>query len=273
MTDGPASNARDSVCLLQLTDPHLFSDGQGALAGVSTSATWHSVLSEVQRRGPRPDAVLVTGDLVHDHRESTYRRLMDDLQVFDAPVYVLPGNHDDGSLMASVFADHDTIRWVGHVVLGEWLVVMLDSTIAGSPGGHLSSDELDRLARTLRDHAERPTLVALHHHPVDVGSAWIDAIGVDNGQDLMELLERHPQARIVLWGHVHQEVDQRLGALRMLATPSTCIQFLPGARNFTLDEIAPGWRYLRLQADGGVETWVERLERLPTGLDLGLRGY
>ncbi len=273
MNPGIAEAETISLHLLQLTDPHLFADERELLAGVNTVATWRSVLARVRETGTRPDAVLVTGDLVHDRQEASYLRLRDDLQELGAPVYVLPGNHDDVAMLRRVFPEHGRVCWTPRVMLGGWLLVMLDSTVPGSPGGHLAQEELDRLEAALCSEPQRPTLVALHHQPVPMGSEWIDTIGVDNGGALMELLQRHPQVRVVLWGHVHQELDRLKGGLRLLATPSTCIQFRPGQRQFGLDDRAPGWRHLRLDGDGAVTTWVERLERLPAGLDLDMRGY
>lgn len=265
--------AGGAIQLLQLTDPHLFGSTRGMLAGVSTLSTWRSVLAEAWRSGPRPDLLLVTGDLIHDHRPETYQILIEDLAALDVPTLVLPGNHDDGDLMREAFATHPSVRWEGHALAGSWLVVMLDSTVPGSPGGHLARSELDRLSELLRAYPEHPTLIALHHQPVAVGSRWLDCIGVDNGEELLALSQSRPQVRIVLWGHVHQEVDRVAGGLRLLATPSTCIQFRPGEQDFALDDEAPGWRRLSLYPDGRFATQVGRLERLPPGLNLSLRGY
>ena len=49
----------------------------------------------------------------------------------------------------------------------------------------------------------------------------------------MDLLAHHPQVRGVLCGHVHQEYDALHQGVRFLATPSTCIQFMPLSRDFS----------------------------------------
>jgi Icc protein len=46
--------------------------------------------------------------------------------------------------------------------------------------------------------------------------------------------------------------------------PSTCFQFKPKCKDFTLDEIAPGYRVLQLYPNGHIETQVHRL---PVALD------
>jgi Icc protein len=147
--------------------------------------------------------------------------------------------------------------------LGNWQVLLLNSSVPDQVGGHLSDDSLHWLARALDAHPNHHALVCLHHQPVPVGSAWIDEIGLSNGADLFAVLDRYPQVRAVLWGHVHQEFDTDRNGVRLLSTPSTCIQFAPGAEVFTLDAAGPGYRWLTLNGDGGMDTGVMRLPDAP----------
>jgi Icc protein len=73
----------------------------------------------------------------------------------------------------------------------------------------------------------------------------------------------------VLFGHVHQEVDSEFQGLRLLSSPSTCIQFTPGADAFTLEASAPGYRWLELRDDGTLETGVRRTAEVPAAVDDG----
>ncbi|MGL5186157.1 MAG: 3',5'-cyclic-AMP phosphodiesterase, partial [Plesiomonas shigelloides] len=60
---------------------------------------------------------------------------------------------------------------------------------------------------------------------------------------------------------------------RLLATPSTFIQFKAHCTNFTLDQLTPGWRYLDLLPDGRVETQVHRLTDQRFSPDMESEGY
>lgn len=82
---------------------------------------------------------------------------------------------------------------------------------------------------------------------------------VDNGAALLTLTARHANLRGILWGHVHQAFDTRVGHARALATPSTCVQFLPGSEHFALDTLTPGYRWLDLHPDGRIDSGVERI--------------
>ena len=90
---------------------------------------------------------------------------------------------------------------------------------------------------------------------------------------LFAVLDRFEQVRAVLWGHVHQEIDQRRNGVRLIASPSTCIQFEPGSEDFKVGEQAPGYRWLRLLPDGGLDTGVERVTGFEFTVDYGSNGY
>jgi 3',5'-cyclic-AMP phosphodiesterase len=95
---------------------------------------------------------------------------------------------------------------------------------------------------------------------VPMASRWLDAIGIENADQFLRVLDAHPQLRAISWGHVHQSFDARRRGVRLLATPSTCAQFLPSSDDFALDRRPPAYRRLTLQPDGALETevvWVD----------------
>ncbi len=64
--------------------------------------------------------------------------------------------------------------------------------------------------------------------------------------------------RCVAWGHIHQDYDGVYRGIRMLGSPSTAANTLPGREKFTLDEAGPACRWLVLGREGGVETGLLR---------------
>ncbi|MDO8698550.1 MAG: phosphodiesterase, partial [Pseudomonas sp.] len=112
-----------------------------------------------------------------------------------------------------------------------------------------------------------------HHHPVSIGCRWMEPIGLRNADELFAVLDAYPQVRGVLWGHIHQEFDQLRNGVRLLASPSTCVQFAPGSEEFQVDQEAPGYRWLRLHADGQLETGVSRVTGIPFEVDYSVKGY
>jgi Icc protein len=89
---------------------------------------------------------------------------------------------------------------------------------------------------------------------------------------LFAVLDRHPQVKLVLFGHIHQDYNQTRHGVQYLGTPSTCIQFEPGSAEFALDEEKPGFRILHLYDNADWWTTVKRSSYVPR-LDLAATGY
>ncbi len=247
------------VHLLQLTDPHLYAEDAGEIYGVNTARSLQRVLEHLfDGDGPRADAIVVTGDIADDLSEGAYRRLRSALGRYGIPVYSLPGNHDDPILMARLLAD-DGFQYLGRAEIGGWGLVLADTHEPGRVGGRLSPEELQRLDADLEAFRDRPVVVGLHHPPVPVGSRWIDALGLVNAGEFLALVERHPQVKAVIAGHVHQAFDTMRGAVRVLTSPSTCAQFLPRTDDSVIDDRPPGYRWLTLHEDGTMRTEVRWL--------------
>jgi 3',5'-cyclic-AMP phosphodiesterase len=244
--------------LLQLTDTHLFADPGAVLYGVNTRNSLTAVIAAIKRAGERPDAILVTGDLSQDESTTSYRILRDMLAQLEAPVFVLPGNHDDPAALRAIF-DANAASYCGVIESGNWQIAMLSSWQEKNVGGLLEPSELERFAQVLERAGKRFTLACVHHQPVAIGSAWLDRIGLVNGDEFLAMAQRDERVRGILWGHVHQVFDEYRGRLRLLASPSTCRQFAPRSDQFANDELGPGWRWLSLFADGTLETEVQRL--------------
>jgi 3',5'-cyclic-AMP phosphodiesterase len=239
--------------ILHLTDLHLYASERGVLRGVVTQRSLDRVLERAQRHGWPPDCILLTGDLVHDCSRTGYARLRERFSAFKVPVYCIAGNHDDPELMRTML-DVEPLHYAGSASLGSWCIVLLDTHVPGEDGGAVAPETLDRLDATLNEAAAQHALLCLHHQPVAVGSAWLDALGVANRDALFAVINRHANVRALLWGHVHQAFDEQSGDLRLLATPSTCVQFKPHCTRFRYDSLPPACRWLTLHDDGRIGT-------------------
>jgi Icc protein len=132
--------------------------------------------------------------------------------------------------------------------------------VPNSAKGRLSPHSLAALDSALSSADSKHTLICLHHHPVSMGSRWLDQVGLENAAEFFEVIDRHRNVRAILWGHVHQSYDSLRKNVRLLATPSTCAQFLPRADEFAVDARPPAYRTLELHPDGSLLTevvWVD----------------
>ncbi len=246
---------RVTTRLLQFTDLHLYGDADAMLRGHATLPALERALDHARARHWDAAALLVTGDLVQDDAGgyAHVRRLFAGL---GKPVHCIPGNHDLVQEMQAALAGAPFVLG-GHFDLGAWRVVMLDSAEPGAASGRLAPAALAQLDQALGTAGARHALVCLHHHPIDMGSLWLDRVGLVNRDDFLAVIDHHPNVRAVLWGHVHQELDRERRGVRFMSTPATCAQFLPGSAEFAVDARPPAYRVLSLLDSGGIESHVE----------------
>lgn len=250
---------RDPAALriVQLTDTHLRAESGVLLRGDDPERSLAAVLAQVESEG-LPDLFLLTGDLAEDPVADAYMRLRDMVGNTGVPAWCLPGNHDDPELMRTEL-NRDGLATPRARRVNGWLIVLLDSSVPGETGGELGPGELAVLADTLASYPDEPALIALHHPPVALGSAWVDAIGLADAELLFEVIEANLNVRAVIWGHAHQAWEGEWENVRLLGTPSTGVQFKPGVDAFVHDTRPPGWRVLELHLDGSIDTEVRWL--------------
>ncbi len=245
--------------IAQLTDLHLFADPSQKMMGLATARSFQAAIAHLQQLEHQPDILLLTGDLSQDESPESYQYLVQVLGSLGIPTYWLPGNHDNLPLMQRILSQ-PPIFLNKSVQLGNWHFILLCSNVIGRVDGEVSQTSLKWLEKQLKLAGDRHILIAIHHPPFAIGSEWMDRIRLKNPQPLFEILDRHPQIRLVLCGHVHQKCEHKREQVRYFTAPSTCVQFKPGSVEFAVDpEEFPGYRLLNVYPDGGWETKVERV--------------
>lgn len=266
-----ALKTKPYVTAVQLSDSHLFANPATRLLGMDTQHSLAHVIELARMEQPQIDVVLCTGDIAQDASAAAYQRFAEMAGSLGAPMRWFAGNHDERLALQQACAQTDRLEPVYDV--GAWRMVLLDSSVAGKVHGELAQDQLQILEQALSSAGERHVLVALHHHPVPIGSRWMDTIGLHHPESLHALIQRYKNVKAVLWGHVHQEFDQQMHGVRWLATPSTCIQFTPHSDDFAVEDQAPGYRWLRLYDDGELQTGVSRVAGVEFEFDIDSGGY
>jgi 3',5'-cyclic-AMP phosphodiesterase len=242
--------------LLQITDPHIGADWNDAdpVAGLT------AVVEAVNGLPDRPDALLLTGDLTEHGTAHEYAIVRELASAIRAPLHVLPGNHDDRAAIRAAFdlpgTGAEPVRYA--VDLGPLRLVVMDTTIPGRDGGSLPDEQLQWLDAELGRTTGRPILLAMHHPPVATGIAAWDAIGlpVEDRVALGRVLERRPDVRRVVAGHVHQTIVGELAGRPVLTIPST---YLQARLDFTASlalQSGPAGYALHALADGAIASHV-----------------
>ena len=240
--------------LVQITDLHLHADPEARSRAGIPYRQFRAVMDAV--RNEQPDSVIVTGDISQDESARAYELATEQLNTLSCPWYWLPGNHDQRGLMDTA---HPLVE---AVELNEWRLLLLDTQLPGQPSGALGRDRLAALTVQLEKRST-PTMIAMHHPPVDVGATWMDAINLQDKADFWAVLSEHPQVKMVLFGHAHQAYDQEKVldnfSVAVYGSPATADQFLPHAEVFAVDDVSlPGYRVIDLEG----ASWRTRIVRV-----------
>ena len=237
--------------------------------GVDTRASLLSVLDDIKKRLNNTDLIVVTGDLSQDDSKASYQWLQQQLDTLKIPYYWLAGNHDVTALMQEVCP----AAMQKSVIRGNWQLLLLDSHLEDGIPGFLSDAELGYMEQQLRCYPQHHALIAFHHPAYTINSPWLDTINLQNSEIFWERLNRHPNAKVVINGHIHQEQEWQQGSIQVLSAPSTAVQFKPESAEFCLDSQPPGYRIIELRFDGTLNTRVIRLPEYPHSPDLTSSGY
>ena len=220
------------MIVAQISDLHVAAPGGLLYDRFDTGRCLARCVAHIRRLDPRPDLVLVTGDLVRDGEPAEYRHLRELLSPLTMPVYLVPGNHDERQALRSAFSDHAYLPRedspMHYAVEGYPLRLLgLDTTVPGATGGALDDGQLAWLDAALAAAPRQPALVFLHHPPFRTGIPLFDRIGMDaaSAERLGGIVARHPQIERITAGHVHRDIRVRWNGVVASVCPSAAFQY------------------------------------------------
>lgn len=224
----------------QISDLHLKAGQRLTYGVVDTLGALRRAVDHLNASDPRPDIVVISGDLVDFGRADEYAVLHPELARLHMPYYLVPGNHDSRGPLLEAFRDHaylplsaeDPLDWV--VDEHPLRLIGLDSTLPGSHGGQLHDSQLQWLDAQLSLRPEAPTLLILHHPPFISGIGHMDREPFINAAALEQVVARHPQVERLLCGHLHRPMQRRFGGSLSCVCPGTSHQIV-----LDLQEAAP----------------------------------
>ncbi len=235
--------------LAQVSDTHILTEKRIDSAGALHDHTAQLRKAFAAMQEFRPDAILVTGDLVNDARADEYAVLADVLLAAPAPLYVLPGNHDDPALLRKALPEHLYLPRAGPLsfVIDDCPVrlVCIDQIVAGKTHGQFTPDHARWLDAALSAARKKPTLVALHHPPFPTHDRLFDKIGLHGQEKFAAVIARHRQVERIICGHHHRGVLGQVGQVPVIVAPSTAWTYSDALREeqpvARITPEPPGW--------------------------------
>jgi Icc protein len=221
--------------LVQLTDTHIVEPGKLLYDKVDTADHLAQAVRQVNAMQPPADVVLITGDLVEQPGPKTYQNFANLIEPLKAPVYIIPGNHDNpdalkaqfnGSCVFPATAPH----YQYSIEDFPFRILALNSHYDGSELPYFGPKRLAWLEQALAE-SDRPTLIAIHHPPMVTGLEFVDMVGAQWYDGIKALIRKNPQVILVICGHAHTDLVGRIEQASVYMAGSTAHQLIAGRGN------------------------------------------
>ncbi|HEX7852926.1 MAG TPA: phosphodiesterase [Sphingobium sp.] len=208
----------------------------------------------------RPELVLATGDLVDRGDIASYRRLREAFEELPCPVLCAVGNHDARANFLEVFPETPTADgFIQYVVeLDGRRLIIVDTLEEGRHGGAFCEVRAAWLNARLQEAPDTPTVIVMHHPPVEVGIDWMNTHPDEPWVErFARAIAGHRQVQALLCGHIHRAISAPWNGV----TVSVCSSSAPqvGLDLRPIDPEAPDLRDMIVAEGPGyaLHRWTE----------------
>lgn len=207
------------MLIAQITDIHA-SDKNDNLARLHIAAKWLLTI--------RPDAIIVTGDLIDDNWIYGYGEIEALLAQQGCPLSIIPGNSDDPRMMRQALSHLECWKHSSALhttkALGRLRIIGVDTTIDGKAHGEIVShigwlsENLD-----LASSAGETTILFTHHHLFQTGIDPIDKFMCLGADQFAQFICDHVNKPIAICsGHVHRTMLSTVANIPSYICGSIC---------------------------------------------------
>lgn len=235
----------NELLIAQISDTHI---GSVLASGAEDNlGRLDRVLDHLSGMARQPDILLVTGDLADQDAEAPYRMLQRRLELCPIPAYVCLGNRDTRRPARQIFGPEEAGFFHYVVETGPLRLIVLDTLEEGRHGGAFCEERAAWLRDRLAEAPDRPTLLVLHHPPIDSNIDWVTTSPTEPWvMRLDAALAGHRQVTALLAGHIHRPIAASRNGIPVLVCPSVAAPVTLDLA--ALDPDAPDGR--ELVADG-----------------------
>lgn len=201
-----------------------------------------------------PSCLVIGGDVCNTvGNQGIYEWVKQELDKLPFPYYVIPGNHDDSALLATVFRRahnlHDNELYFALPLEGR-PTLFLDTS-----KGELSPKQWTWLKNYMSALRDNNVLVFMHHPPLPADVTFMDnKYPFRQSEEFLDLVRESPCHVTVVCGHYHVEKVVQRSNLLVLLTPSTFFQMKHDPAQLVIDNHCVGIREINLTTHGTSST-------------------
>ena len=152
----------------------------------------------------QPDMIILTGDITNSGYYREYQKAIKYLDMFESPLFAIPGNHDSRNLGYQSFEELVGERSWKLTKDDEFTIIGLDSSAHDENRGNIGIPQHLWMEHQLDECVvkDRFTIVALHHHVVSIPDTGRERNVLSDAGDILKTLTTHG-VDLVLSGHKH----------------------------------------------------------------------
>jgi len=213
------------MIIAQISDTHIALDTTDAEQRIRD---FELTVADINALDPAPDAVVHTGDIVHNGRQDEYGQAVATLSKARAPVYVLAGNKDNRANLRKAFSACGYLEshsdFVAYAIDDYPIrLIALDTLSTSSQKGDFCRERIRQLIAMTEAETTKPIAVFTHHPPFEV-TVGPDLLHFETPEVMSELgsaLRRCGRVVAIFSGHVHRAAAGQVAGIP--ATVMPCI--------------------------------------------------
>ena len=242
-----------SFKIIQITDTHLFDSNNKLWGDVYPNKTFIQLINEIKNFSlENVIAFFLTGDISEDKSEKSYEIIGEILNKFNKPILWIPGNHDESTISKDTLKNYDNFHSKIKYSHENWDFIFINTKVEGKEFGNVCKADLilieDEIKKSIQ--ANKFICISMHHHPVEVGTPFMDKVMLQNSTEFLAILKKYnDKIKLVLFGHVHNDYLITQNEIAFEAAYASSIQLTQGCKTLKLD-FKSGFKSIEFFNDG-----------------------
>ncbi len=238
--------------IAHVSDFHLPTKPGQIVNGALPDANLSEAVAVLKNQTPKPDLIMLGGDLLDDGQKGNYEPIADLFKDFQVPLHIVVGNHDDLKTLknSSLLEKGRDNPGYGSFDHGHLHIILLNTAVTGKSHGTIAEEQLLWLSEDLSGNHDKPVLIFMHHHPIDSGIPWLDKMKLENANEFWEIVPPYSKNILgVFFSHLHIQISTVIRGVLVASPPALCFQY-SGNNNASKAELSaeqPGFNLIDVQ--------------------------